>query len=268
MAQEIMISQWEFWAAIFGWVMTVILGLLTVAFIKLTPAKVFLKAWLNKHPVGMLIDRTGMSSFEIGKTKDPGSMDVKGHGYFQMVEGSHVMDKQSKVPIFQCFSEYGVTIDKMYGPILDELRSAGFTINTFKDYQHLVRLATEADYADKILAKYEGEALEEAKRQIQILKNHDIQIKPFKSYKFHQLAAMFPNNISPLYVDAKCTNMVNRNLKKIKENMKIPLYVGMGALMIVLAIVIVWKTITHPAPEVIVNTVGPAIETVKTNMTV
>lgn len=269
MASIIPLQPYEFWGMLFGWVFAVLFGLMTFAYIKLTPAKVFLKAWLSKRPVAWVKYRTGIGEFKVGKEDDPGSMDVDGLGYVSLTEGSQVREKRSGRAVFDVFGEYGATIPKEYAPIIQELREAGFKINTFKDYQHLILLASNEKYEEDYLNSFQFDfEKKEAKERISKIKKLKIEVKPYKSYSTHDLAYMFPNNISPVYVDAKVTNAVNRNLKKMKFNQQMWLYVGMGALLITLAIVIIFKVIKQPEPQVIIQTLDTGVQLAKTNTTI
>lgn len=261
MAGEILLQKYEFYILIFGCVLAVTFGLITFAFIKLTPAKVFFKAWLKKKPIAKVNYRTGIGEFKLGNDCDPGSMDVKDLGFVLLTEGSHIREKRSGAAIFDVFAEYGASIPKEYAPILQELKEKGFNINTFEDYRRLILLATDEEAKKKYVDGLEDSEKDEAKAKIAELKEMKIALKPYKTYRLHELASMFPNNISPVYVDAKVTNAVNRMVKRMKLNNQMWVAVGMGALLIVLAIIIFIKTVKSPSTDVIVKTIEVGVQT-------
>lgn len=269
---QMILQSYEFYGMLLGWVVATVTGLLAFAFLKVTPAKIFLKAWLKKKPIAWVRYRTGIGEFRIGDDSDPGSMDVKGIGTVMLTENSYVREKCSGAAVFDTFSEYGTTISKEYSPIIHELKEKGFKINNFEDYKALVQLTQDEDYAAKYVEGMPSdEEKEEARKKIAELKELKIEIKPYKTYRVHELAYMFPNNISPVYVDAKVTNAVNRRMMKMRMDQKMWIYIGFGALLIVLAIVIVFKVIKQPEPQVIIKTIETGVvaaQTAASNMTI
>jgi len=256
----IQVAQYEFYGLLFGWVLAVVFGLLTLAAFKITPAKAFLKAWFKKTPIAWVKDRTGRGEFMVTSETDPGSIDVKGLGFVHLVEGSMVREKNSKAPVFDVFAEFGTSIPREYAANVQELREAGFKINDFRDYKHLVDLASNKRYADEYVKSMKTEKKkQEAEELVQQIQNHQIEVKPYKTYKVHELAFMFPFNISPVYVDAKVTNAVNRMLKKEKLKKEFMIYAAMAVLIIVVAIVIFLKVIKTPEPQVIIKTVETGV---------
>lgn len=256
------VSQFEFWALLFGWVLAVLFGLITIACLKVTPAKTFLVAWLRKKQVASITYRTGIREFAVAENNDPGSMDVRGNGSFLLTEGSQSIERSSRVPMYDCFSEYGASIPKEYVPIIQEIKEAGFSIVTFDDYLHLIKLVNDEKYREDFLSKYEGAALKVAKKNVDKLAKLKIDVKPYKSYGLKELADFFPNNISPVYIDAKVTNATNRLVNKMKLNSQFLIYAGIAALLVVTAIVILVKVLPQQQcdPKVIVQTIETGVQ--------
>jgi len=260
MAGEIILIQYEFYTLIFGWVMAVLFGFLTLASFKFTPARVFLKAWLKKAPVAWVKDRTGRGIFLVGKESDPGTIDLKGVGTVQLTEGSMVRESNSRAPVFDVFAEMGTSIPKEYAAIIQELREKGLKINKFSDYKHLVDLVADEKYASQFLEKIKDEKKkEEIRKGIEVAKKMEIKVMPFKTYKVHELAYMFPNNISPVYMDAKVTNAVNRVLKKEKTKKEFLIYAAVAVLILVIAAYMLLKLFKSPEPQVIVKTIETGV---------
>jgi len=266
MPKEIILADYEFYTMLAFIVLGLFLGLLAFAYKRMTPAGVFLKAWWKKSPIIWIRYRTGLGEFKVGKTEAAGSMDVKGSGYYLMSEGSQVMEKRSKVPVYDAFSEYGVTIPSNYAPIIQELREKGFKITNFHDYNHLILISKNEEYFKEWKASLKKEAeREEADRLKARLEGMELKLKPFKTYRMHELANMFPNNISPVYVDAKVTDAVNSEVKKRKLNNQLVLYFGLAAFLIIIGIMIFLKVYQTPQPEVIVKVVESGLQTVATS---
>lgn len=269
MAQQILLGQGEFFGILAGWVFAVIFGLFFLAFMKITPARTFLKAWLTKNVVCWVKHRTGLGEFKLAKMEDLGSLTVEDVGFVQMVEGSQVMEKKSKVPIFDVFSDYGVSIPKEYAPVIQELREAGFKIDNFADYKELIKLASDSAYEKEFIENVPEEEKEKAKERIKTLKEMKIQIRPFKTYSVHDLAFMFPNNISPIYVDAKVQNAVTREIKKKALQKELLLYGGISVLIVVMSLIIFLKVYKGDQcdPQIIIRTVETGVQAVQQNLT-
>lgn len=98
-----------------------------------------------------------------------------------------------------------------------------------------------------------------------------IDIEPYETFKVHDLANMFPFNITPAMIESKI-----QHLLAVKQRMFNSLTPQMGFLIIaliiagVLAAVIAWKFLGGGSQEVIVK-LGPGLEslgaTIQTNLT-
>lgn len=258
----------EFYGLVAGWILAVLLLLFNTLLIKFTPAVVFFKAWMSKSVVAWVKFRTGLGEFRIAKSEDPGSVDVKDLGFVQLVEGSQVLERNSKVPVYDVFAEYGASIPKEYPAIIQELREEGFVVNSFRDYAHLVKLAGNDVYASQHLAEIKDEVLrKETEERIKVLKEMEITIKPYKTYKVHELAFMFPNNMTPGYVDAKVTNAVLRKVNKMKGHQQILIYGAFAILILVIAAVIVIKTLKTPSvPPITVSCAQAGLNAVNSTL--
>jgi hypothetical protein len=266
----IVLSQAEFYTVISFIVGFFLMLLYNFFLVKFTPASVFLKALMNKKPVAMVDTRTGMTEFKVANDQDPGSMDVKGLGFVSMTEGSQVREKNSKATIYRVFSEFGSSIPSDYAPIIQTLRENGFKINTFADYKNLIDLCANEKYCSDYLASLKGEKKEAAEIMIKKAKELKISLMPYKTYKMHDLAFMFPNNISPVYVDAKVTAAVNREIKKQKFANQMIIYVGIFLFIGCIAAAVAYKMIKTPDP-IIIDTCKYAlqngIQTIQQNIT-
>ena len=283
MGQQILLSINEFYAYSSGWVLAVIFALILIFIIKFTPAKTFFKAMIKKKPIAWVKYRPGVGEFLISDDTSPGSMEVKNLGYVHMTEGSQVREKRSKVTVYDVFAEYGASIPEQYAPLIQELREEGFKINTFKDYKHLVDLVSRPEYLDEYIQKLLNrinshkkgmkkitsflkkntddelrDEIRKARQDKENLKDLEIKILPYKTYKMHDLASMFPNNVSPVYVEAKVTNAVYQKMKKMRMGHQLLVYGAFACLVLIIGIVILLRVIQQPEPKVIIQTIQAA----------
>ena len=276
MSSIVTISTSAFWGMITAWFLVPILVIILVALWRFTPAMVFLKGRFRGKPILHIKYRTGMSEFVCGENLDPGTIDVKKGGTTQsfiMSEGSQTFEKKSRSAIFNAFSEYGATIPHEYEAIIQELKEAGFSVTGWDDYYNLYHLASSETYRQKCRAENKGQALielDEIIKKLALMKN-GIEIKPYKTYGFKELANFYPNNISPVYIDAKVENAKRREIAKLGLNQKMWMYVGFGALLICLGIVVIYRLIKTgecPPPQVIVKTIETGTQYVMSNSTI
>lgn len=234
--------------------------------LKFTPAMVFLRASLGRQGILFKKNKAGVGEFVCGKIRH-GLMHIKNGGAFILTENSKVMDKKSKTPVFTAFSEYAATIPYYYEETIDQLRKKGYKINDYRDYYNLVMLSNR-EYAQDWLNSIKNEKKKiEARILIDKAKNEKIEIKPFFSIGLNELSYMFPNNLSPIYIDAITQEEVNMRMRKEEMSKKILIYIGLAALIALIGAAIAWKMIKSPQPEVIVKMVQTGVETAKTTAT-
>ena len=268
MANPIFVSQYEFYMLVAGWVGFAIFGLLVFLMIKFTPAKTFLNSWMKRTPNVLTINRAGMADFRTSDDKDNTSMTVKGIGFADMTEGSHVFEKKSKNSLYFMFTEYGVTIPKEFPAIIQELRESGYEISNYDDYKKLIDLATNKEFAEKYIEKQKTkEDKKKATDLIEELKKLDIAIKNYKTYKFHDLANMFPNNINPVAVENKVLNEARRQKKR--QNLdRLLIYAAVAIFIIGLtAYILIGQLPDLSCPSCVCEIARSAVETVQTNVT-
>ena len=164
-----------------------------------TPALTFLKAALFKLPLMYVIGKDSLGHFRafksVGNTAKVGK-----DGLYNLTENSHTLEMSSKVPLFIAFRDLAATMLPEYPAIIQELREQGLVINNVEDINI---------YLQKI------------KRGVS--EDLPITVKPYKSYKFHDLENMFPNNLDPTFIDATVQSETARNLKMMKSG---PMMIG------------------------------------------
>lgn len=167
--------------------------LITIIFILWkTPALTFLKASLTKRPLIYVMGKDHMGYFRSFKPAS-GTAYIKGMGLFNLTENSHTLENGSKIPLYFAFRDLAATLLPEYPAIIQEIREKGLLVNNLEDID---------SYLKKIRAG--------------TVKNPEIQIKPFKTYKFHDLANMFPYNIDPSFIDSTVQCEVSKFIKTMK----------------------------------------------------
>lgn len=255
--------------ALMGYPLFIVSAIIIILLAKFTPAFTWLAAWWKKDPLFRIIYRDGTSDYKRGKRTEPESAEVKSDGFYMMTEGSHVLDRKSKVPTYDAFGEFAFTLDKRYAPIIHELRELGFPMRHYGDYQKLIKLAGDDEELEAFLGGIKDPTVKEkVKTRLQKLKDEGVSIKPYKTYKVHDLASMFPNNITPAFVRAKVVTAVTRKLQQMSGRDKILIYGAVALFIIAIAAILLFKFIKGDCPDVetVCSCVKPGIETVQ-NMT-
>jgi len=158
-----------------------------------TPALTFLKASLLKKPLMYIIGKDRMGKFCTFKSES-GAAKVGKDGLFHLTENSHTLEAGSKTPIYFAFRDLAATLLPEYPAIIQEIREKGIVINNIEDVQF---------YIEKIKKN--------------VTTDLPIDVKAYKTYKFHDLENMFPNNLDPTFIDATVQCEVSKGLKMIRN---------------------------------------------------
>lgn len=157
-----------------------------------TPAMTFLGASLFKKPVMYIIGKDRMGYFKTFKSKN-GAARLGKDGLYNLTESSHTLEAGSKIPIYFAFRDLAATLLPEYPAIIQEIREQGIVINNIEDV---------LDYVQKIKSG--------------IKEDLPVQIHAYKTYKFHDLENMFPNNIDPTFIDSTVQCEIAKGLKMMK----------------------------------------------------
>lgn len=175
-----------------------------------TPAMTFLKASLLKSPIMYVIGKDHMGIFRTFKPQN-GAGYIKKVGLFHLTESSHTLEAGSKIPIYFAFRDLAATLLPEYPAIIQEIRENGFHVTTLDDV---------TGYLTKIKKG--------------MMESVPIKIKPYKTYKFHDLANLFPYNLDPTFIDSTVQCEVSKFTKIMKVG---PMaMMGLVTLLIVAAI--------------------------------
>jgi len=158
-----------------------------------TPAMVFLKASMTKSPLMYIIGKDRMGYFKSFKSVN-GSAKLGKDGLYNLTENSHTLEAGSKTPLYFSFRDLGATLLPEYPAIVQELREQGIVINNVEDINKYIKQI-----------------------KLGITDDLPINVQPYKTYKFHDLENMFPNNLDPTFIDATVQSEVSRNLKMMKN---------------------------------------------------
>jgi hypothetical protein len=188
-------------------------SLLLIFLLWRTPAIPFMIAFLMKRPLIYMIGKDRLGEF---KTLVPkfGGGSVKNIGLFSLTENSHTLEMKTKTPIYFAFRDHAATLDITYPAILQEIKEKGIRITNIEDITNLI-----TNIKDKLIDTI------------------DIGIKPFKTYKLHELENMFPFNLDPTFIDAQVQGELNKMSKLTKA---IPIITGSIIVLIMVAAIAVY----------------------------
>ncbi len=201
-----------------------------------TPAMIFLKAKLKKAVLIYSVNRGGVGQFLVGTGKFQGIADVAKIGPFIITENSHTLEKKSKTPMYFAFGEFAATLPLNFAQLVQRLRKRGYKITNISDLSQLAGMKFDND---KKTWTMDEDATDQQK---QITKELEIDIRPYQTIKIHDLANMFPFNITPALIESKTQHMIG--LKQFMFNKMTPQFVMMFLMIMIgtsLAAIILWK---------------------------
>lgn len=239
---------------IFGaFVVTLVLFLLMWLF---TPAGTFLKAKLRKADLILDVNRAQGGRFLITKGKYQGVLDVPKVGAYMMSERSHIVEQKTKLRMFLSFGEFGSTLPLEYAYIVQKLRESGKKISNIEDLAGLIGL----EYDEKTKSWLQKKDLSE--EEIQKIVDLKVEIRPRETIKVHELAYMFPFNITPALIESKTQHMIGLKMGLFnKMNMQYVLMFIMILMGVTLAAVIAFKFINPGAAGETVKVIEKVVET-------
>ena len=168
------------------------LMLILVLIIWKTPALVFLKSSMFKKPLMYVINKDHSANFYTFSPKN-GAGHVRRVGIFNLTENSHTLEAGTKTPIYFAFRDLAATLSPEYPAIIQEIRESGLKINNIDDIK---------DYIEKIK---DG-----------VASDFPVKVHTFKTYRFHDLANMFPNNLDPTFIDSTIECEIAKSIKFTK----------------------------------------------------
>jgi hypothetical protein len=178
---------------IFGIMMALIAieSLILIFVLWKTPAMTFLSAVMFKKPLMYIIGKDHMGRFKTFKDSS-GSAKIGKDGIFNITENSHTLEAGSKIPIYFAFRDLAATLLPEYPAIVQEIREKGYKISNVEDIK------------DLIIKSKQGMQLS------------PVTVKAYKTYSFHDLENMFPNNLDPTFIDSTVQCEISKGLKMLK----------------------------------------------------
>ena len=164
-----------------------------------TPALTFLKASLFKKPMMYIIGKDRLGYFKTFKAAN-GAGKVGKDGLFSLTENSHTLEAGAKIPIYFAFRDLAATLLPEYPAIIQEIREKGVIVNNIEDINNYIKRIKEG-----------------------LMSDFPVEVKPYKTYKFHDLENLFPNNLDPTFIDATVQCEISKGLKTMKM---LPLAIG------------------------------------------
>ncbi len=222
-----------------------LLVLLLVSFF--TPALIFLKAKFKKGSLIYSIDRGQQGQFLIAGHKYQGIADVSKVGPFIITENSHTIEKKSKTSLYFAFGEFAATLPLQYAKVVQYLRETGNKITNINDLADLIGIQYDNDQK-KWIKLPEDKLSEDQKERI---KDIEVKIEPYKTIMLHDLAYMFPFNITPALVESRTQHMIGLKMHMFnKLNMQYVIMFIMILMGATLAAVIAFKFIKSGDPSI------------------
>ena len=178
-----------------------------------TPALVFLKASVFKKPLMYIIGKDRMGFFKSFKSEN-GAAKLGRDGLYHLTESSHTLEAGSKIPIYFAFRDLAATLLPEYPAIIQEIREKGIVINNIEDvltYIKKIKLGLKDDLP--------------------------VTVHAYKTYKFHDLENMFPNNLDPTFIDSTVQCEIAKGLKLMKMT---PTIIGGAVVLVMVAAVAVF----------------------------
>jgi len=218
--------------AVLGAIFMLVLVLISM----FTPALVFLKAKFTKASLIFSVNRGQQGQFLIAKNKHQGIMDVKKVGPFIITENSHILETKSKLPFYFAFGEFAATVPLEFAKIIQYLKDKTKKMVNIEDLGALVGM--EFDDVDKAWkTKQFPTAKDKDDNEIT-----EVLITPYKTIKLHDMAYMFPFNITPALIESKTQHMIGIKMKMFNSmNMQFVMMFIMILMGATLAAVIAFK---------------------------
>ncbi len=193
------------WLAFIG--MFIVLGiLLLILFLTafMTPALIFLKAKMKKADIIYSVNRGQSGKFLIATNKSQGIAEVKGVGPFIISENSHTIEAKSKLTLYLAFGEFGSTLPLEFAKVIQKLREMNRKVNNVDDLAHIIGLKFDNEKKTWVQIP-EKELTDQQKKDRDEV---EVKIDPYKTIKVHEMAYMFPFNITPALIESKIQHML------------------------------------------------------------
>lgn len=188
-----LLPDWTFWTLIGGVLFALFLLFIIIIIFTVTPAAAFLSAKLGNKPVFLMSGRDGFGGFHVPQFFENQFAHFKKAGVYGISRDSHILDRKSKQPIYIADKDIGITYQRDWPRLMEQLQEAFPRMKTGKDYKDVIEAALKAQNDPE--------------------KNPSLFING-TTIKVSDLAKFFPNNIKPAFIEYYAEVAVRRERRK------------------------------------------------------
>lgn len=237
-----------------------------------TPALEFIIAIITGKSVAYGTNRSQQGKFHTAKLSSEGLLDIRKVGSIGVSENSHTIERTSGRPLYFFFGEFASTLPGWWVYTVNRLKlffsRKKEKINNIEDlaYQIGLKFNPETDSWDAFKKPITQAGHYARDEEGQII---EIPIRPYNTIKMHDLANMFPFNITPSLIESKIVHKVAAKQKFLNAlNTQFIIAAGIFLIIAVVAGYMAYKFFGGGAPEVhvVVDPVGNVLRT-STNLT-
>ena len=234
-----LVPEWMFYSGIASYFVAVlVIGFLIFLSFK-TPVFVWLKSIFSRSPLFLIAGRDNIGGFFSSKSLGSNWAEIKKQGLFFISEGSFIIDRKSKKPIYLAHREIGATINLEWPEILEKIKEIDEDAN-IKDGK---------DYANYV--------------NDEVNKDKLIKLSSGKTIKISDLQQFFPLNINPSFIKSVTENEKRRALKRL-DQIKIFAVIGFATLLVCIGAYILLGRINEAKTVCSCNCGGVSVPGVKT----
>jgi len=207
--------------------------LLLLLLIWKTPVLQFAIAIIRGRAINIISNRSGRARFQCMKETAQGVITSKPTGPYLVTEGSNATEIYSGRPIYFSFGEFGATLPLWWISTINKIKfwkkKEGSLVHNLLDIGPDMGRVYNHEKARWEKKAPRGE-------------NKVFEIKPYETIKLHDLANMFPFNITPALNESRVIHHIA--LKQKMNNLlsaQFFIAVGFGALLILIGVAIFMK---------------------------
>jgi len=226
-----------------------------------TPGFTFLRAKFQKKRMMYVTERSQRGMFIPTTFVHDGVVKVPQVGPYILTERSHTIESKSGIPLYFGFGEFAASIPLFFPYVLEKLKSKNIDVSDWDDLDRIVNgWKKDSSWIDEA-AKNMNVSKEDV---IKELNKVQIHIRPYQTIKLHDMANMFPFNVTPAMVESLITF---EKAKQMRFWQKININTAIVAIMVMvgasLALIIAWKFIggQNPAPQEVKVVLDSAVQT-------
>jgi hypothetical protein len=192
-----------------------------------TPAMEFLMAFMTGKSVVLVTNRSNHARFRTAKANSEGMLQVKKVGPVMVEPNSAMLERISGRPLYICFGEFASTLPLWWVSVINFLKR--------KHQDDPKPLHNSSDLGGRIGMKFNDNTLQWDHVEV-TEENVSIQIKPYYAVRMHELANMFPYNITPALMESKTVHEIAKKQRMWNAlSTQMLIWVAMAVLILVIA---------------------------------